>query len=84
MSRHMSVSRSKGKKWVFGWNPERKSFYLQVLDLLQKEKVLVSLGATKKTRMRKIEELSSAASKTGLYLDFPMRAILLGEQLRNE
>lgn len=80
MSQHV-ITNEKGK-FVFGWDQPLQSFFLQVHveGLSEEENPVVWLGATARTRMYEVEDLSRAAAREGLIIDHDTRVKLYGEK----
>lgn len=60
-------------KYVFGWDPPLRTFFLQVHDTTrpEEEQITVWLGATPETEIHEVEQLVQMASEHDL--DMPYR-----------
>lgn len=74
------------KKFVFGWDQQLMSFYLQVHDMTRDEddeknpRIIFWAGATVDTQMYEVEDLVRTARKKGLVIDHVMQVALYGEK----
>jgi hypothetical protein len=66
MSRHMVID--KNRQWVFGWDQNLQSYFLQIHDdnLDEDDNPEIWLGATADTAMPELEDLDKAAREHGL------------------
>lgn len=73
-------------KWVFGWDPPLRSFYLQKHDALVEnpdENPVLWLGSNANNQLVDIEDLMEAAQKLGCEIDFDTKMFLILEQHDN-
>ena len=82
MSQHIDERPS--IKYVYGWDQQLQSFFLQVHDKSKEEddenRIVVWLGADQDTIMYEVEQLVRAAQQHGLYIPHAKRVKLYGEK----
>lgn len=70
-------------KWVFGWDPPLRTFYLQKHNALVQEpeqNPILWLGATVDTTMYEVEDLVREAKKRGLDISQELQTELYREK----
>lgn len=70
-------------KFVFGWDQQLMSFFLQVHDLsveLEENVIVMWLGATQATMMYEVEDLVRAAGNVNLLITPELEVQLYGDK----